>query len=138
MLISPFHRTHELLISPPRFSIKKEKKQQLDVDSTTSCNKSIDPRPRPLSSLKRDPNHCLSISLLKVINALLLTQSHDLLAVQKYRSLFVYFFSQTWTRVTSLVACPYFHQPKTKHQLLLMRQCITNFFCSIVIYITDK
>jgi hypothetical protein len=27
MLISPFHRTHELLISPPRFSIKKEKKQ---------------------------------------------------------------------------------------------------------------
>jgi hypothetical protein len=26
MLISPFHRTHELLISPPRFSIKKEKK----------------------------------------------------------------------------------------------------------------
>jgi hypothetical protein len=25
-LISPFHRTHELLISPPRFSIKKEKK----------------------------------------------------------------------------------------------------------------
>jgi hypothetical protein len=29
MLISPFHRTHELLISPPRFSIKKEKNSSL-------------------------------------------------------------------------------------------------------------
>jgi hypothetical protein len=72
-LISPFNRTHQLFISPPPISIKKKKKKLLDVDSTTSSNKSIDRRPQPLSSLKRDPNHCLSISLLTVINALLLT-----------------------------------------------------------------
>jgi hypothetical protein len=27
-LISPIHRTHELFISPPRFSIKKGKKKK--------------------------------------------------------------------------------------------------------------